>query len=381
MRVLHFYKTSILDSTGGVETFIDNLCNATADLGVENTVLALAAKVKRLPVEHSAKYQTIQVKRHLFFASTGFSISAFKQFKRLAQQADIVHYYFPNPFADILHFCCRIKNPTVLTYQSDIIKQKYLLNFYRPLMHRFLRSMDRVVATSPNYLATSSTLAQLKSETKREKIKVIPIGIDRADYPEVTEERLDYWRTQLKQPFFLFVGALRYYKGLHFALDAVKDTNIQLVIAGGAVAGGDNVERQLKHYARQDQLNNVHFVDWISDKDKAALLQLCYGFIFPSHLRSEAFGISLLEAAAYAKPLISCEIGTGTSFVNQHQYTGLVVKPASPPALREAMQYLLANPDKARHFGQCAQQHYNKHFTLAKQAKAYVEVYKGLLRQ
>ena len=381
MRVLHFYKTSILDSTGGVETFIDNLCNATDDLGIENTVLALTAKVKSLPVERSAKYQTIQVKRHLFFASTGFSFSAFREFKRLARQADIVHYYFPNPFADILHFCCRIKNPTVLTYQSDIIKQKYLLNFYRPLMRRFLQSMDRVVVTSPNYLATSSTLAQLKNEKKSEKIKVIPIGIDRADYPEVTEEKLNYWRTQLKQPFFLFVGALRYYKGLHFALDAVKGTNIQLVIAGGAVAGGDNVEYQLKAYAKQHKLHNVHFVDWISNKDKAALLQLCYGFVFPSHLRSEAFGISLLEAAAYAKPLISCEIGTGTSFVNQDQYTGLVVKPGSPPALREAMEYLLANPERAANFGACAAKHYQKHFTLAEQAKAYVEVYKNLLKR
>ena len=86
-------------------------------------------------------------------------------------------------------------------------------------------------------------------------------------------------------------------------------------------------------------------------EDKIALLHLCYGFIFPSHLRSEAFGISLLEAATVGRPMISCEIGTGTTFVNAANETGLVINPGSPLALREAMQYLLDNPAIAAKMG------------------------------
>ena len=370
MRVLHFYKTCALNSTGGVEVFMDTLCNATADFGVENTILSLADKPESTPV-NLPRYQVIQAKQNVFVASTGFSISAFSQFKRLAEQADIIHYHFPNPFADILHFCCQVKKPTVLTYHSDIVKQKLLLKLYQPLMHRFLHSVDRIIATSPNYFATSSRLQAYK-----DKVNVIPIAINKVNCSVVSPAKIQYWQNKLTQPFFLFIGALRYYKGLHFLLDAVKATDLQLVLAG---TGG--TESTLKAQARQSALHNVYFPGLVSDEDKAALLHLCYGFVFPSHLRSEAFGIALLEAASYGKPLISCEIGTGTSFINVDQQTGLVVEPGSPDALRHAMQYLLANPVKAAEFGRNAEARHKSLFTLDKQAKAYVEVYKHVLHK
>ena len=59
-----------------------------------------------------------------------------------------------------------------------------------------------------------------------------------------------------------------------------------------------------------------------------ALLALSYAILFPSHLRSEAFGISLLEGAMFGKPLISSEIGTGTTYINIDGKTGVVVPPS-----------------------------------------------------
>ena len=70
------------------------------------------------------------------------------------------------------------------------------------------------------------------------------------------------------------------------------------------------------------------------------MFELCFAVLFPSHLRSEAFGISLLEGAMYGKPLISSEIGTGTTYINIDKETGLVVPPSDPIALREAMDFL-----------------------------------------
>jgi glycosyltransferase involved in cell wall biosynthesis len=72
---------------------------------------------------------------------------------------------------------------------------------------------------------------------------------------------------------------------------------------------------------------------------------------FPSHLRSEAFGISLLEGAMYGKPMISSEIGTGTTYINIDQQTGLVVPPSDPQALREAMRTLWDDPQLAQEMG------------------------------
>lgn len=368
IRVLHFYKTSLPATIGGVEVFMDTLCNATADLNIDNIVLSLSKHPSNEPICMS-KYSVVQVKQNLFIASTGFSLSAFTKFRHLAATANIIHYHFPNPFADLLHFACRINKPAILTYHSDIIKQKRIMTIYKPLMHHFLDSMNKIIATSPNYFATSDILQKYKT-----KVETIPIGLSKNSMPLLNQARLDYWMKRLPKKFFLFIGAMRYYKGLHIALEAVKNTDLQLVLAGLG-----SIEYELKDTARQNNINNVHFLGSITEEDKIALLHLSYAFVFPSNLRSEAFGISLVEAASMQKPLISCEIGTGTSFVNIDQETGLVIQPSSPDALRNAMRFLLDNPDKANEFGLNAKKRYWQLFTAEKQAQAYARVYREIL--
>jgi glycosyltransferase involved in cell wall biosynthesis len=77
------------------------------------------------------------------------------------------------------------------------------------------------------------------------------------------------------------------------------------------------------------------FVGAVEEEDKVALLELCYAVAFPSHLRSEAFGISLLEGAMYGKPMISRARSapappTSTSTARKMAETGLVVPPDRP---------------------------------------------------
>ena len=368
MKVLHVYKTSICQSFGGVEKFIDTLCSAGQSLGVVNSVLTLDPSPNNGPILLNG-YSIHQSRQNLYLASTGFSVSAFSKFKRLSNDADIIHYHFPNPFADMLHVACRPKKPSIVTYHSDIIKQKHLLHIYRPLKQRFLNSVDHIVSTSPNYFVTSKILQQ-----HADKVSVIPIGIDPKAYKKIDSERLDFWRSRLSKPFFLFVGAMRYYKGLHIALEAIAGTEIQI-----AIAGINGIEKDLKAHAAALKLKNVDFLGLVNDEDKIALLNLCYGFIFPSHLRSEAFGISLLEAAMVGKPMISCEIGTGTTFVNSANETGLVINPGSPRELREAMQFLLDNPKVAANMGKNAKKRSLKLFTVDQQAKSYYDLYEQLL--
>jgi len=370
MKILHVYKTSMPVSCGGVESFINTLCEEDSKLGVKNTVLTLHPNPEKHPIEMDG-YTVHQAKQNLFVASTGFSLSAFGKFKKLANEADIIHYHFPNPFADMLHMACSPKKPCIVTYHSDIIKQKHLLHLYRPLKRCFLNSIDHIVSTSPNYFVSSDVLQQYA-----DKVSVIPIGIDHRPYKTVDSKRLNYWRSRLQEPFFLFVGAIRYYKGLHIALEAISGTKIRI-----AIAGINGIEEELKAQAASLQLNNVDFLGFVNDEDKVALLHLCYGFIFPSHLRSEAFGISLLEAATVGKPLISCEIGTGTTFVNAANETGLVINPGSPSDLREAMQYLLDNPDTAFKMGDNAKKRSRELFAAERQARLYFELYIKLLEE
>lgn len=368
IKVLHFFKTYYPETMGGIEQVIFQLAEGCIKHGIESEVLYLsregAARGRRVAnhVSHCSK-QDLQV------ASTGLSLSAFKDFAELAKEADVIHYHFPWPYMDLVHFASRIKKPTVVTYHSDIVKQKFLLKLYQPLMRCFLKDVDRIVASSPNYVASSSVLGEFEN-----KVSVIPFGLDRATYPETSDEKLTYWRSQLGERFFLFVGALRYYKGLSFLLEAAKATKLPV-----AILGTGPLEYELKQQAERSGIDNIYFLGALPDDDKFALLSLCYALVFPSHLRSEAFGISLLEGAMYGKPLISCEIGTGTTYINIAEETGLVVPPRDPEALADAMRRLWENPALAEAMGKAAAVRCEKFFSVDSMISSYASLYRSLL--
>ena len=370
MRVLHLFKTYLPETVGGIEQAIYQVCQSGIAHGIESHVLTLSAKPEPRDLM-LANHQVHRARLDVQLASTGFSYSVFRRFKALAAEADVINYHFPWPFMDVLHFAAQIRKPTVVTYHSDIIRQQHLLKLYRPLMHRFLASADRIIAASPNYLATSEVLARY-----RDKTTVIPYGLDKLSYPLPSSACLAHWRQRFGSRFFLFVGVMRYYKGLHILLEALRGTTYPVVIVGAGP-----LELELRAQALALGLNHVHFVGRLDDEDKAALLQLCSTLVFPSHLRSEAFGISLLEGAMFGKAMISSEIGTGTSYINLHNHTGLVVPPSDPLALREALRTLWDNPALAVQMGQRAEQRYRQLFTAERMGRQIAALYRELLAE
>ena len=145
------------------------------------------------------------------------------------------------------------------------------------------------------------------------------------------------------------------------------------------IVGAGPEEAALKAQAVRLGLTNVVFVGAVGEEDKVALLTLCYALSFPSHLRSEAFGISLLEGAMYGKPLISCEIGSGTTYINIDGETGLVTPPGDVQALRAAMRTLWDNPKMAREMGARAAARFEATFTAEKMAASYAALYSELV--
>jgi rhamnosyl/mannosyltransferase len=367
MRVLHFYKTYYPDTWGGIEQVIRQMCVGTGRLGVTNEVLTLTRDSGPAQIEFEG-HTVHRVRMDFEIASTGFSFGAIRALARLARKADVIHYHFPWPFMDIAHFMARINKPSVVTYHSDIVRQKNLLRVYSPLKRRFLRSVDTIIATSPNYLASSPVLKRFEHKTR-----TITYGLDKSIYPQPSAAVMDKWRERCGERFFLFVGVLRYYKGLHILLDAMANTDYPVVIVGAGP-----IEQELKDHAQRLGLKNVMFVGALEEEDKVALLEQCYALAFPSHLRSEAFGISLLEGAMYGKPMISSELGPGTTYINIDGDTGLVVPPSDPLAFRAAMRTLWDNPQLAAEMGARAEQRYWDLFTAEKMAHNYVQLYRDL---
>ncbi|WP_045048054.1 glycosyltransferase family 4 protein [Rouxiella chamberiensis] len=369
INVLHCYKTYYPDSFGGIEQVIYQLSEGGAQRGIASTVFTLTSnEIGPNPrqIEHHSSYR---IKTQLEVASTPFSLKAFNEFKKLAEQADIIHYHFPYPFMDFLHYGAGIKKPSVVSYHSDIVKQKYLLSLYTPLMNKFLSDVDVIVAASPNYVESSSVLQNFK-----DKVAVIPYGLDRKFYNNASIDVKAQWKQRYPNGFFLFVGAFRYYKGLHILIEAARNSQYPIVLIGGGP-----IEAELKEQASASGVTNIDFLGALGDEDKAALLELSTCLVFPSHLRSEAFGISLIEASLYGKPLISCEIGTGTTFINIAESTGLVVPPDDPKALRVAMDRIWSNPEEAQRFGEASKIRFDQLFTAEKMVEQYAQIYERLI--
>jgi glycosyltransferase involved in cell wall biosynthesis len=363
MKILHFFKTYWPDTFGGVERTIAAICQGVERHGIQSDVLSLSAEPDKNARPFGGHFAH-KAKLDFEFASTGFSRAAFGRFRDLSAEADIIHYHFPWPFMDVVHLATSTKKPCVVTYHSDVVKQKALLRLYEPLMMRFLARMDSIVATSPNYLQSSPVLQKF-----RPKVDVIPLGLDEAGYPAVDSARRERWRSRLPARFFVFVGVFRYYKGIHVLMDAAEKTGIPVVLIGGSET--DTFAQE----AAQRGISTLHFVGSLSDEDKMAILDLSAGLVFPSHLRSEAFGLSLVEASMQGKPMISCEIGTGTSYVNLDGETGLVVAPQDSDALAGAMTRLFHDTELAERFGRNARQRYLANFTADRMATAYAQLY------
>jgi glycosyltransferase involved in cell wall biosynthesis len=368
MNILHVYRTYYPDTYGGVEQSIRQIALATTRLGTTNRIAHSgnfpAFRNHEFPEGRSYAYP-----QDFELASNTVSFKMLMAFPQLAAWSDLIHYHFPWPFGDLLQCLAASNKPYLVTYHSDIVRQRALLYAYWPLMRRFLSSAKVIVATSPNYFASSPVLGRYHATTR-----VIQTGLDEACYPAADPARIAHWRGRFGADFFLFVGMLRYYKGLHILLEAACGLDAPIVIIGAGP-----IEKELKARARSKGLKQVHFLGFQTDQDKAALLQLARAVVFPSYLRSEAFGLSLLEGAMRGKPLISCEIGTGTSFINVDGLTGIVTPPNDAHALREAMQRIHRDDALAEAYGKAARQRYATLFRHEQMAAKYLAAYRDAM--
>ena len=81
----------------------------------------------------------------------------------------------------------------------------------------------------------------------------------------------------------------------------------------------------------------------------------------------------------FGKPMISSEIGTGTSYINIDQSTGIVIPPSSSEDLHRAMMYLWNSPEIAKKMGQKASERFLELFTADKMCQKYHVLYQRLL--
>jgi rhamnosyl/mannosyltransferase len=96
-------------------------------------------------------------------------------------------------------------------------------------------------------------------------------------------------------------------------------------------------------------------------------------------MRSEAFGLVMVEAMSYRKPVVATRIpGSGVTWVNVHGETGLNAEPGDPADLARALKQLLNDPDLAKELGEGGRRRFEQNFTLEKMIGALTQVYSSI---
>lgn len=283
--------------------------------------------------------------------------------------ADVWHAHFPNPLADMTCLLGQRSKPLVVTYHSDVIRQRGWMGCYAPLLNRYLSRASRVVVASPQLLDSSPWLQPF-----RDKCRVVPFGLDDRPFLEKSPSA-EKWHALKREaegkPVLLNVGRLVPYKGQSQLIEAMRGLDAVLWIAGtGPLAGA--LRQQDASLANPRQ---VVFLEDVPEEDLPSLYQACDVFAFPSQTPNEAFGLAQVEAMFCGRPVVGCRLPTGVSYVNRHGETGLLVEPGNTTALHEALRSLVDSPGLREEMGQRAREWALQEFRLEKMFDRYEAIF------
>ena len=364
IRVLHIYKCYYPDSVGGIEQSIRQICANGPRAGFKSDVLSFNKHETRF--YKYGNHRVYSFKSSLEISSTPFSISVLFAIRRIVKHYDIVHFHYPYPYGDFLKLLI-LSKPTILTYHCDIIRQKFLKYLYMPFEQLFLSSFKVIIATSVKYFETSVNLKKYNKS-----VTVISLGVSENLSNQELLDKEDVI-SSLNERYYLFVGRLSTYKGINILIKAANSIQYPLLVAG--ITKDDFI----KKYPRQLIPNNIHFLGKVSEKAKNTLINNCEMLVLPSVNRSEAFGMVLLEASRACKPLITTEIKSGTSDINIHDVTGIVIESKNVAQLTTAIKFLFDNPEIAKQMGLNARNKFIDSYTSEKMCSELFNEYKKLI--
>ncbi len=369
MKILQIYKDYYPPIRGGIEGHINLLANGLQQRGHAVEVLVSNRKC-RYETENIGGIRVTKVPQLNRLASAPLNYSLFFWIKKMGENADILHFHLPNPTSVLSFLISGLKTKVVATYHSDIVRQRRVVPFYRPFLRSFLNRVNRIIATSPNYIESSMILSQY-----RQKCRIVPLGIKLSRFQSLPDQQssVEVLRQSHGQRLILFIGKFRYYKGLSVLIEAMRQVEGKLLLIGEGY-----LEKDLKKQAASNGLNGkINFLGELSDNEVDGFLRACDVFVLPSVERSEAYGIVQLEAMACGKPVICTELGTGTTYVNQHQKTGMVVEPNKPAALAHAINILLDRPELRSRFGQAGLERVQKYFSVDRMIDDLIAIYEN----
>ncbi len=356
-----------------MERFLADLVKAQRDAGHE--VEVLVHRHERSDVSADPPWlMRCPVWIRLFFApvSPRFPFWLDRALKRF--DPDVVHVHMPNvsPFW-LLLLPSAHKRSWVVHWHSDVEPSKFRLSLrlgyphYRIFERALLEGADSILVTSRQYLDASKPL-----QPWLHKCHVVPLGVDRTRLPDVAASQTEgLWKTDGLR--ILAVGRLTYYKGFDTLVHAVLgDPTKELVIIG------EGEERRALEQLLA-KAGNPHHVRLMGELDDDALrryMASCDLLGLPSRERTEAFGIVLLEAMRYGKPIVASDLaGSGVTWVARNGQNAVLVRPDDVVAWRAALNTLHAHPAQRTLMGRLGRERYEREFDIRRVAERIAKLY------
>lgn len=359
----------------GIERHVASLLSGLArEIVVINLV---AAEGPHTFVGHGAGYRVFGAPCFGKLASTALAPGMVTLARRLHREFafDIVHLHFPDPLSHLVACALPRRVKRVVTWHSDIVRQRRLYLLYRPWLDRFLAGVDAVIAATPANFAASRQLGAVPPERRH----AIPFGLDYDVFDRArVRERAQHLRDGLgaKVPCVLAVGRHVYYKGFEYLLEAAANLeDVRLVFVGS----GPLTTALQTQASRLGLAERVVWAGQVDEETLAAWYHACDVFCLPSIEPAETFGLVQLEAMACAKPVVSTRLGTGVDHLNVDGVTGYTVPPRDPNALAAALRDILSNSERAQRMGQAAYSRARQDFSRATMVRATLELYRRLI--
>jgi rhamnosyl/mannosyltransferase len=372
MRVLYLYK-DYYPVLGGIENHIRVLAEGLRARDVQTQVLVTNTE-NRTVQEVIGGVPVVKAARQVNVSSAPVSMPFLAEVRRLEAGIDIAHAHMPYPPGEVAHLAAGRARRFVVTYHSDIVRQRVLGALYRPILWQVLAAARLIAVSNPVYIQDSPFLRHHAA-----KCRVIHFGLDLGRFtktPAVAAEAAAWRERYAQRPLLLFVGRLRHYKGVNVLIEAMR----RLPDATALVVGiGPMAEEWQQQAQAAGVLDRVHFLGEQPDAAVLALYHAADVFVLPSTNRAETFGIVQMEAMACGRPLICTELGTGTSYVNHNGVTGLVVPPGDAEALTAAMRQLLDNPVLRAQMGAAGQTRVQEEFSIDAMLDRTLDFYREAL--
>jgi glycosyltransferase involved in cell wall biosynthesis len=374
MNILHFGKFHRNAYSGGLEAYVESLAQT---IGQTNTVINLVANTHwRTFQEQANHYQVQQVASLGQFFSTSLCPTMPYWARKLDKQYhfDLAHLHFPDPMSHLASMFLPKRVKKIVTWHSDIIKQKKLARLYNPLLKHFLNSVDAVIVSNNQ----AGSFPQLMDHlTDHKKIHVIPTGINIARFTEPNTAAIHALQKTYAKPIIFALGRHVYYKGFSYLIQAMQKVNDAVLVIGGSGPLNQELKQQVANLNLQTK---VFFPGRIVETEIANYFHAAALFCLPSIATSESYGLVQLEAMACGKPVVCCELNNGVTFVNQHQKTGLVVPPKDSAALAQALNVLLHDKTLREQLGYYAKNRVTQEFTEQSTIERTLALYADILQ-